>query len=473
MKIIVDATPVAINRTAVYHLAWDVVHFFAKKYNASVLLYDQLFSSEEILKIRKNIDPSLLLRARNGVSELVANLQAGKSGTLRNRFGAERQCILYLDPLYCLLDRSIDESVILVHDLTPLTHPSWHDLGVCNAYQRAYEKIQESRSSLVAVSHSTARDLWVNFGIPRGETKVAHLYLRRMEGVHGTERGPLGLPAKRFLFVGSLEERKNVSGLLKAFQSSGLSGKGFTLTIIGGDAQGSEEIRRIAAKVEGVEIKGFLEDRELEDYYRSSWAFVYPSMWEGFGLPMLEAMSKGLPCIASSHSAMAEVGEGAALFIDASDEGSIIKALLEASSWVTQKREELVSRSLERASDFSFDHFVSVLEQAVSEILARAPRPFFGLEKSESLLPSFSLFPWVEELPKDFEKIPDSHSEAYLLLILQLARVRMERQLADLSLQGDSTQRRNVLEREFASIEFAIEARIRELRRMREYEGAS
>jgi len=467
LKVLVDATPIAINRTAVYHIAWDIIDYFSQKYGASVLIYDRILSSEEIEKVRMDCNTDLIRRAQKGVSDFLHSNRNKKN--VRFGLGVERHCVIYLDPLYCLFDRSIDDSVVLVHDLTPLTHPSWHEPMVCESYKRAYAKIQESRASLVALSHSTARDLWVNFGISRHEIRVAHLYLRKMKAHLTADSDDFTNYEKKFLFVGSLEERKNIKALIMAFHLSGLQKSGFSLIIVGGDGYGNEEIRQLVAKVKGVKLAGFLDDRDLEILYRTSWAFVYPSMWEGFGLPLLEAMARGLPCIASSHSAVREVGADAALFIQASDVDSISKALIQSSKWEPKERESYMLLSLERSKDFSFEKFISIIEDAVIEICARKSGEFFDFENENQLPPSFLTFPWIEQFPKSLGDIPESHSEAYLILILQLARIRMERRLTELSKKDLDGKERSAVEKEFSSIEFAIEARIRELKRLKNY----
>lgn len=473
MKIIVDITPVLINRTAVYHMAWDIVDYFCEHFDAYVAVFDKLYSSNEIKNIKRSFSPDFIARAQTALSHLIQLANEGRFSPPRSFLGLEKHCVIYLDPLYCLLDRSIDNAVILVLDMTPLTHPSWHDGYVCGAYRSAYKKIQESRGTIISISHSTARDLWVNLGIPRKSIRVAHLYQRSIQDPEDQGLQVLSGSEKIFLFVGSLEERKNISGLIRGFHLSGLHEKGFRLVVVGGDAKGSERIRQDAASVQGVDLLGFVSDQELSQLYRTAWAFVYPSMWEGFGLPLLEAMGRGIPCIASSHSAMVEVGEGAAVFVDGDSDSNIAKAMLDLAKMDASERAELKELSLVHAKFFTFSRFISVLENAVEEIVGRSDEVQAFMSTWEPSSSSIFTFPWIEEIPQNLSNVPESHSEAYLLLILQLARIRAEREIVNLSGMGDSDGARQRILDDFSVFESLCENRIRELRRMQKYVGDS
>ena len=176
------------------------------------------------------------------------------------------------------------------------------------------------------MSQSTARDIWANFGIPRKRIRVLPLY-DRFSPNRNSERHP----EKRVLFVGSLEARKNVSGLMEAFERSGLFRQGFTLQVVGGDGHGGEEVRERAGKIEGVFMRGRLSDKELdEEYFRCAF-LAYPSFWEGFGLPALEALVRRIPLVLSRSGALPEVGGDFAVYVDPCDVRSIEQGLIEAS----------------------------------------------------------------------------------------------------------------------------------------------
>ena len=127
------------------------------------------------------------------------------------------------------------------------------------------------------------------------------------------------LKGKFFLFVGSLEYRKNVSGLIKAFAISNLNKDGVSLRIVGMDGNGAESIKALAEMTPGVHLQGFVSEEKLANQYSTCEAFAYPSFWEGFGMPLLEAMAKGCVCISTCSGASPEVGGNAVLYVDPCD----------------------------------------------------------------------------------------------------------------------------------------------------------
>src|SRR5262249_44166268 len=155
-------------------------------------------------------------------------------------------------------------------------------------------------AQVASISHNTALALWANYGIPLDQITVVPLYLRNGVGPAVQENPPPTSCSRHLLFVGSLETRKNLSGLFHAFEASGLAREGFTLVIVGGDAKGADQVKQDADDVRGVSLRGFVSDGVLRSLYRSAAAFVYPSYLEGFGLPVIEAASWGLPIVTSN-----------------------------------------------------------------------------------------------------------------------------------------------------------------------------
>ena len=170
---------------------------------------------------------------------------------------------------------------------------------------------------------------------------------------------------KYFLFVGSLETRKNVSGLIEGFAWSGLAQQGFELRIAGGDGFGGEAIRELASRTAGVRLLGFVSAEDKAKLYAHAFAFVYPSFWEGFGLPLLEAMAYGLPCLATETGASPEVGGESVEYIDPCDLRSIgrgFKKLAELSlseaEWQAKGR-----AGADRAKKFSREAYFAEFEK--------------------------------------------------------------------------------------------------------------
>jgi len=135
-----------------------------------------------------------------------------------------------------------------------------------------------------------------------------------------------------FLFVGTLEPRKNLPRLLRAFQRyCEETPQPLSLKIVGGSGWGKEDIAGLVGALrltQRVELLGKVDDSDLPALYRGARALLMPSLYEGFGLPVAEALSLGVPVVTSQHSAMAEVAGSAGLYVDPESEREITDALL-------------------------------------------------------------------------------------------------------------------------------------------------
>jgi alpha-1,3-rhamnosyl/mannosyltransferase len=195
---------------------------------------------------------------------------------------------------------------------------------------------------------------------PRPADRVVHVKKR------------LGIPGDYLLFVGSLEPRKNLWGLIQALR---ICRSHIPLVLVGWSGWGEktwlgEACRHLGQRLIGL---GFVDDELLACLYSGASALVYPSLYEGFGLPIVEAMACGCPVICSNTSSMPEVAGGAARLVDPRDPEDLAAAIdhvLESS----QYRQELIRKGLARAARYSWERtaretravFEKVLEEARS-----------------------------------------------------------------------------------------------------------
>jgi glycosyltransferase involved in cell wall biosynthesis len=142
------------------------------------------------------------------------------------------------------------------------------------------------------------------------------------------------------LAVGTLEPRKNLPRVAQAARLAGVE-----LRIAGARGWGDSDVRG-----EGVRLLGFVEDEELARLYRGALCVAYPSLYEGFGIPVLEALACGAPVVTSAGTAMAEVADGAAVLVDPRDTGAIADGIREAIG----RRDELAVLGPERARGFTW-----------------------------------------------------------------------------------------------------------------------
>jgi glycosyltransferase involved in cell wall biosynthesis len=382
MRLEVDITPSLVNRTAVYRMVQDVCSDwlqlnqkdskFELFFNAVGFRLSGLSGQARKRRVLLRLfqlavrRPVLFLAGREVLLRVVGILK-------RNRRPTKR---FFFDPLYVLFnpDRVLDQACVIVHDLTPITHPGWHSPGVGLLYRAAFQKIVQSKAKLICDSQSTADDLRVNYGISGSQYQVVPIYLPvsdesapTQSETHRREDVERILQKKYLLFVGSLEHRKNIVGLIDGFAVSRLAQDGFLLVIVGGRGSGSEHIIQRARTEESVKLLGYVDDHSLELLYRSAAGFAYPSYWEGFGVPLLEAMARGIPCVSTETGASPEVGQDAVIYVDPTSVTSIAYGLRKLVELPPEERHRMIELGRKRASEFTLPRYLQSLRRFCDE----------------------------------------------------------------------------------------------------------
>lgn len=254
--------------------------------------------------------------------------------------------------------------VATIHDLTPIRFPQWH-----TAYQKLMGKylpksVKRSHR-IIADSQATADDLMTYLDVPAEKIRVVplaaapHFYEPLSPEALLAARGRYDLTGSYFLFIGTLEPRKNLGSLLLAYQKlSPELQQAHPLVLVGSRGWEDERLLTTIDALPTVRWLGRVPDADLPALMAGALAFVYPSYFEGFGLPVLEAMAAGCPVITSNVSSLPEVtGQGpdaAGLLVHPDD----ITALTSAMRQVAEDealREDLRRRGRARAETFSWD----------------------------------------------------------------------------------------------------------------------
>lgn len=257
-----------------------------------------------------------------------------------------------------------------VHDLGPLDHPEWYAPSIVAAHRRQNRITAERAHRIIAVSDFTRERFLAHHDVDPARVVVVH------SGVWTPADAPdpsslegLALPGRYLLYVGTAEARKNLPGLLRIFRhvaadesdlalvlagaidarsSAGVDGSGaWTLNPV--EAAGLEE-----ATLERVWGLGPVPRPVLQALYRQASALVFPTLYEGFGLPVLEAMAAGCPVVASDRSAVPEVVAEAGMIADPEDETGFAQAILSVVR-DPARTAALQERGLERARSFTWD----------------------------------------------------------------------------------------------------------------------
>ena len=306
---------------------------------------------------------SLLLHEKRGRLPVVGAYFAGdfdratgfcmKAGKLFNKAisGFYRPEIVhetYYSPIQTL--RSGTKTVLTVHDTVAelFPDPSSRKPGPLPLRQVAFDRADH----LICISHNTQTDLVRIYNVDPAKVSVIPL----ASSIVPSSRPPISLPEPFFLYVGSRWGYKNFLGLARAYREVGLY-KTHKLICFGGDEALTKNETRTLSEL-GIPldrcdvVNG--NDDLLSRYYAGAVAVIYPSFYEGFGIPPLEAMGCSCPVLCSNSSSMPEVAGDAAIYFDPHDSSSIADALLKVAN-SSQERERLIQKGRERSRQFSWD----------------------------------------------------------------------------------------------------------------------
>lgn len=254
--------------------------------------------------------------------------------------------------------------IVTMLDMTFETHPQFHfeeNIRFCKEQSR----LAAMRADMViAISENTKHDILEILNIPEERIRVIYLgvsscFRPSVEETKVKETlSKYGIDSQYLLFVGAIEPRKNIAGLVRAYHSLGQELKdNFKLLIVGASGWLNEQIYSLVSELglqENVKFLGFVPDEDLVFFYNGAAAFVYPSFYEGFGIPVVEAMACGTPVITSDVSSLPEVVGEAGIMVDPQD----IEAISDAITSVLTNaslREGMKQKSLDRAKAFSWE----------------------------------------------------------------------------------------------------------------------
>lgn len=270
------------------------------------------------------------------------------------------------------------KQVVTLHDMTYFLYPALHTFSKRHFF-RAFIRLSGKRAdALLADSESTRQDAIRLAGIPAGKITTTPLgvtaefapledtaVLRRVAEKYQ-------LPERFILFVGLLEPRKNVITLLRAFQEERAQLQGRRLVIVGRKGWMYNQLQQIVDELNlglDVHFTGYVDQADLPAVYNLADVFVYPSIYEGFGLPVLEAMACGTPVITTNVSSMPEITGDAGILVppeDPSALGSALRSLLADPT----RRQKVAKEGLERAATFTWRRTAQLTYAVYQRLLA-------------------------------------------------------------------------------------------------------
>ncbi len=287
---------------------------------------------------------------------------------------------LFHAPHYVLPPLTPCRSVVTIHDCIHLRFPQYLPNRLGYAYARSSLWIATHRAArVITVSEASKRDILRYYRVPEERIDVIYnaiddrFWLEPPADAMERVRERYQLNAPFVLYAGNIKPHKNLERLIEAFhllrQDPNL--KDVQLLIIGDEISKYASLRRAVHRHKlhkYVRFFGFVPDQTLAALYRLAAVFVFPSLYEGFGLPPLEAMASGTPVITSNVSSLPEVVGDAALMIDPYDPGAIAAAMRRVLEDSTL-RADLRARGLARAREFSWERSIRRVREIYGEVM--------------------------------------------------------------------------------------------------------
>jgi glycosyltransferase involved in cell wall biosynthesis len=263
--------------------------------------------------------------------------------------------------------RRRDRAVVTVHDLGWQVHPELYDRRVRLMYQGLFPWAAHRADRFIAVSRYTADDLVKRARVPASKIEVVYHGLDPL--FTGARAEPPVSDHQRYMLaVGGVSPRKNTRRLIEAFlrwRGRGGFRAEYQLRITGASLD-REYAGGVAALPEGVSLLGYVPKADLPGLYAGASAFLYPGIYEGFGLPILEAMACGAPVVTSTTGAAPEIAGGAAVLVDPFDVGSIADGIERAATPAEADRLRALGR--ERVEGFDWAAAAAATESVYRQL---------------------------------------------------------------------------------------------------------
>jgi len=264
-------------------------------------------------------------------------------------------------------------TIITLCDLSFMRHPEWHPADRVKYFEKFCLKKLSQADAIITISEFSKKEIIELLGVAPTKIHVTPLGVSRSFTPGKTQMA--SLPKKYVLFLGNLEPRKNLVTLLNAYRSLPQKlRERFPLVIAGASGWHTKELKRglqLFSRNEKPILTGYIPQKNLPDLYRGASLFVYPSLYEGFGLPVLEAMASGVPIITSDSTSLPEVVGDAGVFVNPYDVDHLKDTMMELLK-DDKARRELAEKGVARAKLFSWDKCARETLSVYEKILGKS-----------------------------------------------------------------------------------------------------
>ncbi|MFX0197455.1 MAG: glycosyltransferase family 4 protein [Candidatus Hodarchaeota archaeon] len=263
---------------------------------------------------------------------------------------------LYHETNYAPFNFEYGPTVVTVCDLSFIRHPEWHPIDRVKYFENHCVKQISQVEAIITISEFSKGEILTLLNVDPAKISVTPLGVDR--NFRPGKKRMQGVPDKYILYLGNLEPRKNLPALLTAYRCLPKKIRNIYPLVVSGargwNTKKFDRTLRLFQKGEKLILTGYVPQGQLPELYRGASLFVYPSLYEGFGLPVLEAMACGVPVVASNRTSIPEVVGDAGVLIDPHDTSELRDAMLQLLD-DEKLRGEMSEKGLERAKLFSWD----------------------------------------------------------------------------------------------------------------------
>jgi glycosyltransferase involved in cell wall biosynthesis len=265
-------------------------------------------------------------------------------------------------------------SIVTIHDLIFIRYPQFYSLIDRRIYRKKFKSACINADLIIAISKQTKQDIIDFFGIPENRIRLVYQGCHPQFYTTCSDEQKLAvaekyrLPQKYILYVGTIEERKNLNTIVKALAA--LPEK-YSLVAVG---KPTGYMKAVNAEIQRLGLSGrvhFIHRSDFHDLpaiYQQAEVFVLPSVFEGFGIPVLEALNSKIPVITSNTSSLPEAGGAHSIYINPADSGELEQALLRLFA-DSELRNSMITNGYEHAQNFREQKIAADLRSVYAELL--------------------------------------------------------------------------------------------------------
>jgi glycosyltransferase involved in cell wall biosynthesis len=274
-----------------------------------------------------------------------------------------------------------EKSIVFVYDLSHISYEEMSDTKNAQLLRKKVPHAVNRANAVITISEYSKNDIVREYGVDPQKIHIVHPalyhheYYPRPELQQKAVAKKFGIKGKYILFTGTIEPRKNIERLLDAYAALPQTIRDeYTLVLAGGKGWKDQGIRtkleNLQQKGEKIIVTGYVNDADLPPLYSGASLFVFPTLFEGWGMPVVEAMACGTPVVTTNNSSMPEAAGDAAIMVDAHD----VKALTDEIEHVLNDKklaESMVKKGIKHAAQFSWEQSAKDLKKVIDQVLAK------------------------------------------------------------------------------------------------------